>query len=229
MLFRLVLCVCQASEARQGKATPSTFECYREHKVQNRYSFYTDHHHRHDAVNHVKFKLQHLPTKLVFLATYSCGNMPADYSSTARALALPVSPQRSPVANHHPHPPPWTRRRSSQSLGRSQPSRAGFRKNLIDNAEKLQKQLFKAVKKLTPVQRGLAVVAAAVAVVVGILFLVFNETIFAWLEPIAESWKNLRGGWLILWAMTFTTAFPPVIGYSTCVTTAGFVYGFPKG
>lgn len=158
--------------------------------------------------------------------------MPADYSSTARALALPVSPQRSPVENHHPHPPPWTRRRSSQSAGRTQPSHArgaGFTKQLIDNAEKLQQKLYKAVRKLSLVQRGLAVVAAVVAMVVGILLLVFNERIFAWLEPIAERWKNLRGGWLILWAMTFTTAFPPIIGYSTCVTTAGFVYGFPEG
>lgn len=158
--------------------------------------------------------------------------MPADYSSTARALALSVSPQPSPLPNHNPHPPPWTRRRSSQSLGRNQPSRArgaGFTNQLMDNAEKLQRKLYRTVQKLTPVQRALAVVAAVIVVVVGILFLVFNERIFAWLEPFAESWKNLRGGWLILWAMTFATAFPPIIGYSTCVTIAGFVYGFPKG
>lgn len=158
--------------------------------------------------------------------------MPADYSSTARALALPVSPQRSPVANHHPHPPPWTRRRSSQSVARTQPSHArgaGFTRQLIDNAEKLQQKIYKAVRKLSLIQRGLAVVAVVAAMVVGILLLVFNERIFAWLEPVAERWKNLKGGWLILWAMTFTTAFPPIIGYSTCVTTAGFVYGFPEG
>lgn len=156
--------------------------------------------------------------------------MPADYSSTARALALPVSPQRSREANHHPHPPPWTRRRSSQSL--NQPSRAqgaGFRNKVIDNAEKFQQRLHKTFKKLTRVQRSLVVVAALGAIVVGILFLVFNERIFAWLEPIAVRWKNLRGGWLILWVMTFITAFPPIIGYSTCITTAGFVYGFPEG
>lgn len=156
--------------------------------------------------------------------------MPADYSSTARSLALPVSPQPSPEANHHSHPPPWTRRPSSQSLSQSSRAQgAGFRNKLIDNAEKLQQKLHKTFKKLTRVQRSLAVVAALGAMVVGILFLVFNERIFAWLEPFAVSWKNLRGGWLILWAMTFITAFPPVIGYSTCITTAGFVYGFPEG
>ena len=159
--------------------------------------------------------------------------MPADYSSTARALALPVSPQTSPNIPHQSPPPSWSRRRSSQSVPRSQSTRGrgvvGFRDNLIDKAEKMQRKLYRTAKHFTPVQRVLVVVAAIGTLVVGILFLVFNERIFASLEPYAERWKNLRWGWLILWAMTFTTAFPPVIGYSTCITIAGFVFGFPKG
>lgn len=153
--------------------------------------------------------------------------MPADYDSTARALALPVSPQRSSPAGQPYRPPlPWTRRRSSQSCEQRTPS---FLENLIDNAERLRRKLSRAAKKLTLVQRGLAAVAMLGVLTIGILFLVFNERIFALLEPIAEKWKKLGGGWLILWALTFTTAFPPVIGYSTCVTTAGFVYGFREG
>lgn len=62
-----------------------------------------------------------------------------------------------------------------------------------------------------------------------ILFFIFNEQIFAWLEPIAVKWKDLRGGWLIIVVMTLFTAFPPMIGFSTSVTIAGFVYGFPIG
>lgn len=159
--------------------------------------------------------------------------MPADYTSTARALALPISPQRSPTIPHHPIPTPWTRRRSSQSVARTQSSRlqrgASLRDKLIDNTEKLQRQLQRTMKKLTPVQKVLIVVAAIGVLVVGILFLVFNERIFAWLEPTALRWKKLRGGWLILWALTFITAFPPIIGYSSCITIAGFVYGFPEG
>ena len=85
------------------------------------------------------------------------------------------------------------------------------------------------VDGMTPWQRALSFVAGVITIVLAILFLVFSERIFAWMEPVAEKWKNLRGGWLILWALTFTTAFPPVIGYSTCLTLAGFVYGFPMG
>lgn len=34
---------------------------------------------------------------------------------------------------------------------------------------------------------------------------------------------------MILWLATFICAFPPMIGYSTTITIAGFVYGFPGG
>lgn len=34
---------------------------------------------------------------------------------------------------------------------------------------------------------------------------------------------------MILFAMTFITAFPPIIGYSSTITISGFVYGFPNG
>ncbi len=157
--------------------------------------------------------------------------MPADYNSTARALALPTSPQRSPSTKHQPYSA-WSRHQSSASTSGAQSpfSRGGsFRDKVIDNAEKIQRQVYKTVKRLTPVQRFLAGAALTAAVVLGILFLVFNERIFGWLEPYAEKWKNLKGGWLIIWAITFAAAFPPLIGYSTCVTTAGFVYGFPVG
>lgn len=45
------------------------------------------------------------------------------------------------------------------------------------------------------------------------------------LGPYAKKWRELPGGWLILWFMTFFVSFPPMIGYSTCVTIAGFVFG----
>lgn len=155
----------------------------------------------------------------------------ASYDSTARALALPVSPLESPAISHHPVQTPWTRRSSQMARNQSFSGRqeASFQNNLRDSAEKLQRQLVRSFKKLTPLQKVLAVVALIGVAVVGILFLVFNERIFAWLEPIAEKWKNLRGGWVIIWVMTFAAAFPPLLGYSSCVTIAGFVFGFPNG
>lgn len=83
--------------------------------------------------------------------------------------------------------------------------------------------------KMTLLQRILACIGVVMLVTLGILFLAFNERIFGWLEPLAERWKHTTGGWTILWALTFLSAFPPVIGYSTCGTTAGFVYGVWEG
>ena len=155
-----------------------------------------------------------------------------DYNSTARALALPISPPpSSPNISHQDTQASWTR--SSQSLTRNKQNHRRRRPNFIDRSlnsvEKLWRRTFKMVEGMTSVQLGLSVIAGLATITLAILFLIFSETIFAWLEPVAEKWKNLKGGWLILWAMTFATAFPPVIGYSTCLTLAGFVYGFPWG
>lgn len=154
-----------------------------------------------------------------------------DYNSTARALALPVSPPRSPNLSHHNTQASWNR--SSQSLTRNKQSQGRRRSSFIDRSlngiKSIWRRMFKMVEGMTPVQLALSVIAGLAAVTAAILFLIFSEAIFAWLEPVAEKWKNLSGGWLILWAMTFATAFPPVIGYSTCLTLAGFVYGFPLG
>ena len=154
-----------------------------------------------------------------------------DYNSTARALALPVSPPRSPNISHQGTQASWTR--SSQSLTRNSQAHGRRRPSFIDSSlnsvKRLWRRLVKTVEGMTIVQLALSVIAGLLSIIFAILFLVFSERIFAWLEPVAEKWKNLRGGWLILWAMTFATAFPPVIGYSTCLTLAGFVYGFPWG
>lgn len=158
--------------------------------------------------------------------------MTTEYDSTARALALPISPHRLSTPESQPPLTLWTRRRSSQLLAGRQSSperRGGLVRKFIDDAERLQRKFYRTAKKLTLFQKILATIALVGLFVVGVLFLVFNETIFAWLEPVAEKLKKLSGGWLIIWALTFMTAFPPVIGYSTCVTTAGFVYGFPEG
>lgn len=57
----------------------------------------------------------------------------------------------------------------------------------------------------------------------------YDEQIFGYLAPYAQKWRLIRGGWLILWILTFLTAFPPLFGYSTTITMSGFIYGFPNG
>lgn len=149
----------------------------------------------------------------------------SEFDQTARALSLSISPPRSPDLSRQISQAPWTRRRTTSRSRQGM----GFVDKTINNVERAWRQTFKVVEKMSPAQLALSVVVGILVIVLSILFLVFSERIFAWLEPVAEKWKNLRGGWLIIWAMTFATAFPPVIGYSTCLTLAGFVYGFPWG
>ncbi|EXJ54440.1 hypothetical protein A1O7_09779 [Cladophialophora yegresii CBS 114405] len=129
---------------------------------------------------------------------------------------------------------PWRPpRRSISTGGRSSPfvqSRsAAWRDELINNTEKLRRRVYKVWSGMTLFQKILSCIGLLAVGVLGILFLVFNERIFSWLEPLAERWKHTTGGWTILWAFVFLCAFPPVIGYSTAGTTAGFVYGVWEG
>ena len=66
---------------------------------------------------------------------------------------------------------------------------------------------------------------SVVLFILAVLALVYNERIFAYLAPAARKWREMPAGWLILWLMTVLVAFPPMIGYSTCVTVGGFVFG----
>lgn len=86
------------------------------------------------------------------------------------------------------------------------------------------------VNKMTLLQKILAVVALGVAGIAGLLFLIYSDKIFNdVLAPLAIKWKATTGGWIILWIMTFVVSFPPLIGFSTCGTLAGFVYGIWEG
>ncbi|CZS94466.1 related to Golgi apparatus membrane protein tvp38 [Rhynchosporium agropyri] len=161
--------------------------------------------------------------------------MPADYQSTAKALALPISPISSPSAERQSVRPPWSRRISSarhrsHSSPYSLPRRdQSLQAKVISSASKVQRKVFKTFLALSFVQRVAAVTALVVLNVALILFMVYNERIFGYLAPAAKKWHDVQGGWTILWLLTFTSSFPPLIGYSTTITIAGFVYGFPNG
>lgn len=97
------------------------------------------------------------------------------------------------------------------------------------NAGELQRQAMKTYRRFTPLQRILVGIGAVIALVLGILFIIYNERIFCTLAPYAKRWRDITAGWLILWALIFVVSFPPLIGYSSLLAIAGFVYGFPNG
>lgn len=144
-------------------------------------------------------------------------------------VALPVSP---PSSSANLLSPGYNTRNPYSNSNGSTYSRtrgAEIRDEVIHTLEKLHRRVMSTYKKLTPLQRILAIVAIVVMNIFFLLFLIFNERIFGFLEPYAVKWKHTTGGWTILWAITFLTAFPPMIGYSSCGTMAGFVYGIGEG
>lgn len=150
--------------------------------------------------------------------------MPAD-DYDARALALPLDDEETGDN------PVWSRR--STSSFRRNPSQHGsqpsMRQRLMSNLDKLNRRATDQYNKLTPVQKVLFIVGNIALAVLGILFLIYNEKIFGSLMPVAKKWRDIRAGWLILWVLIFVVSFPPLIGYSSLLTIAGFVYGFPNG
>ncbi|KAK6432730.1 Tlg2-vesicle protein [Oleoguttula sp. CCFEE 5521] len=138
-----------------------------------------------------------------------------DYTPNPRSLALPTDEdiEDEPLSRSASS---FTRRRSNAS------SRA---KGTLDTVQAYNDRFLRAFLRLPPLQQA-ALVGLNIALIVGlVLTFVYHEKVFARLKPVAVSWRALPGGWLILWFMTILVSFPPMIGYSTCVTLAGFVYG----
>jgi hypothetical protein len=147
----------------------------------------------------------------------------ADYD--ARALALPLDDEETGDT------PIWSRRAPS-SFRRNPSHQSGqqsMRQKMMSNYDKLSRMVLDRYNKLSPLQKVLFFVGSFVLAVGGILFLVYNEKIFGSLLPVAKKWRDVRAGWLILWVLIFLVSFPPLIGYGSLLTIAGFVYGFPNG
>ena len=132
--------------------------------------------------------------------------------STSTSLSLARRSSSTPL-------PTASRQRTPDNAGNA----------LVRNYSRLQKRLYSAFKRLTPFQRVLSLVAFVTIVVLIAVTLVYGERIFSLLTPFAQKWRQLPGGFLIIWLLTFVVSFPPLLGYSSCLTAAGFVYGFPNG
>jgi hypothetical protein len=125
--------------------------------------------------------------------------MPADYSSTAKALALPISPVPSPSPERHAERPPWSRRISSgvrrgttvSPYSNHQPT-TSLRDQLIRKADKLQRKAIATWQRLSGLQKCLAVVALVLNIVLIVLFLVYQHQIFSSLAPFAAKWLVKR-------------------------------------
>lgn len=104
-----------------------------------------------------------------------------------------------------------------------------FARTTLATSQTLYRRGTTSFTALAPMQQFLVLAAAVLLLALTITLLIFSQRLFHLLGPVAVSWRALPAGWLLIWLATFFVAFPPLIGYSTACTVAGFVYGFPLG
>ncbi|KID91182.1 TLG2-vesicle protein of 38 kDa [Metarhizium guizhouense ARSEF 977] len=179
---------------------------------------------------------------------YSAANQPRRTSPPSSSPSPPPppssssSPSPSPPSNSSsarasPEPVRWSRRsfspsrRLSNAMLRARSSSAP--RTLLQRVWRKyldwSRWLIQYYLSLSPLYRVLAVLGCLLGWALIVLTIVYSHRFFSWLTPVAKSWRELPGGWLIVFALIFVTAFPPLIGYSTANTIAGLVYGFPNG
>jgi hypothetical protein len=159
--------------------------------------------------------------------------MPADYNSTARALALPISPSDSPSPTFESIQPPWSRSRSGSTHHRRSSSYSipnpGVRDRTMAKLGRTYRRLTRRFIEMTPMQRVGAVCAGIAAMVFGLGFMMLTGQVFVWLKPVADQWENSVLAYFILWISVVIVSFPPLIGWSTMGTIAGYLFGVWKG
>ncbi|PWY80708.1 Golgi apparatus membrane protein tvp38 [Aspergillus heteromorphus CBS 117.55] len=157
--------------------------------------------------------------------------MPADYMSTARALSVSASSPEPLSPSEDNAYPPWSRRAPGRrnSASRSGGQVVSLRDQLIDQATQMSRRIMTSWKKMNFWQRVGAVAAVVLANLLGIGFLVFTGKVFIWLQPVAEQWEHSVLAYFVLWLCVFFVSLPPLVGWSTFGTMAGYIFGIWKG
>lgn len=157
--------------------------------------------------------------------------MPADYQSTARALALSTSPPEQPPhsPSHDGMSPLWSRSRRRDSSWSTTSQATTARDQLIDKGKALYRKAYERWGQMTLWQK-IGFYAASLALgALGIGFLLLTGKLFIWLGPVAERWERSPLAAFVLWLCVFFVSFPPLVGWSTFGTVAGFIFGIWKG
>ena len=154
--------------------------------------------------------------------------MPADYESTARALAVSTSPEPLPSSPNSDAQPLWSRAGRRNSARPSDPA-ASLRDQLMEKGKALYHIAYERWQGMTLWQKIAFYVASVATAVIGLVFLYLTGKMFIWLGPVAERWERSPIVALVLWLCVFFVSFPPLVGWSAFGSAAGFIFGVWKG
>ncbi|KAM0252309.1 hypothetical protein ACHAQJ_007802 [Trichoderma viride] len=151
----------------------------------------------------------------------------------------PTTPPLSSSETRFPHPQRWSRngrdagRRLSGNITRSSQrissDARGWVRDKWDTYLRWSENMVAAFWKLSLLHRVLVSLVILIGWTFIILSILYSKAFFAWLATVSKTWREIPGGWLIAFLLIFVTSVPPIVGYSTANTIAGFVYGFPMG
>lgn len=100
---------------------------------------------------------------------------------------------------------------------------------LRERGEELYDQGIEVYRRLPVWQRAAAVCALAAMGVVGVVVLFYHETVLGLMVAFADWWRDMPGGWLVMFLLVVAVSFPPLIGYSALSSLYGMIYGCPGG
>ena len=86
-----------------------------------------------------------------------------------------------------------------------------------------------AIRNLSIVQKLYGIVFTFVLFAFTFLFIIYHKAIFTTIEAWKSDLLDSNWKWIILVGITAATSFPPLIGYASSVTLAGYVFGFWRG
>ncbi|KAJ5082748.1 hypothetical protein N7532_011791 [Penicillium argentinense] len=158
--------------------------------------------------------------------------MPADYESTARALALsdsPPEPLPEPPDSDGQAQAAWSGRRDSAARWANSGEAASFRERTMNRVKEYYGNMKDRWESMTLWQK-IGFYAASFGVgALGIGFMILTGKLFVWLGPVANKWEHSFLVAFVLWLCVFFVSFPPLLGWSTFGTVAGFIFGLWKG
>ncbi|OJD19651.1 hypothetical protein AJ78_00383 [Emergomyces pasteurianus Ep9510] len=161
----------------------------------------------------------------------------ADFSPTTNVLSQPLlpNPDESLSPTFESIRPPWSQHRSSLSRSSRRSSSlfavppASLRDRTINNMKNSYQRVSRTFGRMSLLQKIGSVLATIAVITLGLGFMILTGQIFKWLEPVAEDWENSKLAYFVLVMCTFTVSFPPLVGWSTIGTVAGFIFGVWKG
>ncbi|PNP42756.1 hypothetical protein TGAMA5MH_05498 [Trichoderma gamsii] len=167
------------------------------------------------------------------------GYQDARSDSVSSSSSSPTTPPLSSSETRFPHPQQWSRsgrdagHRLSGNVSRSPRQMSSdardWARTQWDTYLKWSQNLMATYWKLSPLYRAMVILVILIGWTFIILSVLYSEAFFRWLATVSKTWREIPGGWLIAFMLIFVTSVPPIVGYSTANTIAGFVYGFPLG